>query len=554
MQKNWWKESVIYQIYPRSFKDSNGDGVGDLQGIIEKLDYLKELGVDIIWLGPCFKSPNDDNGYDISDYYDIMDEFGTMSDFDELLKGLHDRDMRLLMDLVVNHTSDEHEWFVQSKSSRDNPYRDYYYWREGEDGQPPNNWVSFFSGSAWEYDENATEYYLHLFSKKQPDLNWENPKVREEIYKIIRFWLEKGVDGFRMDVIPLISKRLDFEDADISNFNRLVEKVYSNGPRVHEFIQEMYQAVLKNYDIMTVGEGPGISADLGNLYVGKDRGELNMIFHLDHMFMDHGPGGRFDPRPQTLSAFKKIFNDWDAAIGDEGWINIFLDNHDFPRMVSRFGDDKSYRVESAKLLATLVCTLRGTPCIYQGSEIGMTNVAFESVDDYRDVEMRNFYEDYKKDGGKEEDFLPLVHAQGRDNARTPFQWDDSPQAGFSSATPWINVNPNYKQINASKALADEDSIFYFYKMLLQFRKEHPTIVYGQYEDLDPSHENIFVYRRFDETQCFYFVLNFSSYNNQYRPPFSVEGKEVAFSNRAEVSLLKDEGVLLLQPWEVVVLH
>lgn len=549
MQNNWWKESVIYQIYPRSFKDSNGDGIGDLRGIIQKLDYLKELGIDIIWLGPCFKSPNDDNGYDISDYYDIMDEFGTMADFDDLVQGLKDRGMRLLMDLVVNHTSDEHQWFEASKKSKDNPYRNYYYWKKGKDGAPPNNWVSFFSGSAWEYDENTEEYYLHLFSKKQPDLNWENPKVREEIYKLMRFWLDKGVHGFRMDVVPLISKRLEFADADVSNFNKVIDDVYSNGPRVHEFIQEMHQAVLKDYDVMTVGEGPGISADLGNLYVGKSRGELNMIFHLDHMYMDHGPGGRFDPKEKTLSGFKQIFNNWDKAIAGEGWINIFLDNHDFPRMVSRFGNDGEHRIASAKLLATLVLTLRGTPCIYQGSEIGMTNAKFDNLSDYDDVEMKNYHKTYE---GEDKDFLPIVHQQGRDNARTPFQWDSSPNGGFSEAKPWMKLNPNYTAINAEAAMAVEDSIFHFYKMLLRFRKDNPTIVYGEYKDLDPTNETIFAYKRADQRSTLYVFLNFSDYNTQYVLPVSSTGLEVAFSNLEEVRLLEEEETLLLAPWEAVV--
>jgi len=335
MKKIWWKENVIYQIYPRSFNDSNGDGIGDLRGIIEKLDYIKELGVDIIWLGPSFKSPNDDNGYDISDYYDIMDEFGTMADFDELLEGLHSRGMKLLMDLVVNHTSDEHNWFEESRKSKDNPYRDFYFWKPpAADGGPPNNWISFFGGGAWELDELTGEYYLHLFTKKQPDLNWENPKVRQEVYKLMKFWLDKGIDGFRMDVISLISKRLDFADADISNLTDLVTSTYSNGPRVHEFIQEMYEEVLQHYDIMTVGEGPGITKDFGNLYVGENRKELSMIFHLDHMFMDNGDKGRLDPIPFSLLDVKRIFNDWDKATGDEGWVSIFLDT----MHLSRFRD------------------------------------------------------------------------------------------------------------------------------------------------------------------------------------------------------------------------
>lgn len=549
MKKIWWKENVIYQIYPRSFKDSNGDGIGDLRGIIEKLDYIKELGVDIIWLGPSFKSPNDDNGYDISDYYDIMDEFGTMADFDELLEGLHARGMKLLMDLVVNHTSDEHNWFEESRKSKDNPYRDYYYWKPpAPDGGPPNNWISFFAGSAWQFDETTGEYYLHLFTKKQPDLNWENPKVREEVYKLMRFWLDKGIDGFRMDVIPLISKRLDFADGDISNFTNLIADTYSNGPRVHEFLQEMYEEVLQHYDIMTVGEGPGITKEIGNLYVGENRNELSMIFHLDHMFMDYGDKGKFYPVPITLPNIKKIFNEWDEATGNDGWVSIFLDNHDFARIVSRFGNDKEYRKTSAKMLSMLLLTLRGTPCIYQGSELGMTNVAFDSIDDYRDVETLNLYQEAKDNGEDMEAFMKAIHEKGRDNVRTPMHWDDSKNAGFTTGTPWIKLNPNYPEINVKEALADPNSIFYFYKKMLAFRKEHLTFVYGEYKDLDPTNEQIYAYRRSDENETFLVILNFSSETVDFNLPEHYGELELCISNYGGV----DEGVLekvKMMPWE-----
>ena len=549
MKKIWWKENVIYQIYPRSFKDSNADGIGDLRGIIEKLDYIKDLGVDIIWLGPSFKSPNDDNGYDISDYYDIMDEFGTMADFDELLEGLHSRGMKLLMDLVVNHSSDEHNWFEESRKSKDNPYRDYYWWKPpAADGGPPNNWISFFGGSAWEFDELTGEYYLHLFTKKQPDLNWENPKVREEVYKLMRFWLDKGIDGFRMDVIPLISKRLGFADADISNFTNLVATTYSNGPRVHEFIKEMHQEVLQHYDIMTVGEGPGITKDLGNLYVGENRKELSMIFHLDHMFMDHGDKGRFDPIPFSLLDVKRIFNEWDEATGDEGWVSIFLDNHDFARIVSRFGNDQQYRVTSAKMLSMLLLTLRGTPCIYQGSEIGMTNVKFDSIEDYRDVETLNFHKLAKENGDDMNAFMEAVYTLGRDNVRTPMHWDDSENAGFTKGKPWINLNPNYPEINVKKAMADPNSIFYFYKKMLAFRKEHSTFVYGKYKDLDPSHEKIYAYRRSDENKTFVVILNFSSETVDFELPEYYGELELCISNYD----IMDDGDLekiKVLPWE-----
>jgi oligo-1,6-glucosidase len=504
MQKTWWKEAVIYQIYPRSFKDSDGDGVGDLRGITEKLDYLKTLGIDVIWLSPIYQSPNDDNGYDISDYRAIMDEFGSMQDFDELLAGIHARGMKLLMDLVVNHTSDEHAWFKASRQSKDNPYRDYYIWRP-----QPNNWRSFFFGSAWEFDEQTEEYFLHLFTRRQPDLNWENPKVREEVYSLMRFWLDKGVDGFRMDVIPLISKPPGLPDADNSDFQKVVDEVYANGPRVHEFLKEMNQEVSSRYDIMTVGEGIGILPEQGNLYVGENRQELNMIFHFGHMFIDHGPGGKFDILPFSWNKVKEIFGHWHQALGEAGWVNIYLDNHDFPRMVSRFGNDGQYHRESGKLLATLILSLRGTPCIYQGSELGMTNVAFERFEDYRDIETMNIWKEYREAGKDLDALLKAVHRQGRDNVRTPMQWDGSANAGFTNGEPWIKVNPNYTRYNAEQALADEDSIFYYYQKFLQFRKANPTLIYGDYEQIDQNDEKLYAYRRWDADGVYYVFLNCS---------------------------------------------
>lgn len=511
----WWKEQVIYQIYPRSFNDSNNDGIGDLPGIIEKLDYLQDLGVDIIWLSPIYPSPNDDNGYDISNYRDIHPEFGTMKDFDHLLEGIHKRGMKLIMDLVVNHSSDEHEWFEKSRVSRDNPYRDFYIWKKGRNGGPPNNWQSFFGGSAWQYDEKTEEYYLHLFTTKQPDFNWENPNVRKEIYDLVKFWLDKGIDGFRMDVISLISKRLDFEDSPHKAFGDTVHNIYSNGPRVHEFIHEMYEEVLSHYDIMTIGEGPGISPEVGLKYVGHDRGELNMIFHLDHMFLGFGPGGRFDQEPYNLLDVKKIFNDWYTAMGPSGWISIFLDNHDFVRMVSRFGNDQEYRTESAKLLAMLIMTMRGTPCIYQGSEIGMTNVSYDSIDDFRDVETLNFHKILTKKGMPQETFLELANKNGRDNVRTPMQWTNQSNGGFCDSTPWIKVNPNYSEINVKNALEDNDSIFYFYQKLLAFRKGNDALIYGHYQDLSEGDDTLFIYKRWSENKSYTILLNFSDQHQDY---------------------------------------
>jgi len=505
MKKTWWKESVIYQIYPRSFKDSNGDGIGDLGGILEKLDYLKDLGVDVLWLSPIFQSPNDDNGYDVSDYCEIMGEFGTMEDFDKLLKGMHERGLKMMLDLVPNHSSDEHRWFQESRKSKDNPYRDYYIWRK----EPPSNWTSFFSGSAWEYDEKTREYYLHLFSKKQPDLNWENPKVRQEIYNVMHFWFKKGVDGFRMDVLPFISKRLDFPDIDPNNFGTAIIEVYSNGPRLHEFLKEMQQEVSTKYDVMTMGECIGVKPHQALDYVGESQGSLNTLYHFDHVNINYGPNGKYDPIPWKLSTFKQIFADWDKAVGNRGWINITLDNHDFPRMVSRFGNDTNYRKESAKLLATLLLTMRGGPCIYQGSEIGMTNVAFETLEEYDDVEVVNLHQEWKAAGKDTTPLLKAVHQQGRDNARTPIQWDDSPNAGFTSGTPWLKINPNYQQINVQEALVDKDSIFHFYKKMLAFRKSNPTLIYGDFKILATESEQVFAYKRWDEAGEFLVLLNFT---------------------------------------------
>lgn len=543
-RKKWWKESVIYQIYPRSFMDSNGDGIGDIQGIISKLDYLKDLGVDIIWLSPIYESPNDDNGYDISDYYAIHPEFGTMADFDEMLTGLHDRGMKLIMDLVVNHSSDEHAWFEKSRASIDNTYRDYYFWKKGKNGGPPNNWLSFFGGSAWEYDEQTEEYYLHLFTKKQPDLNWENPKVREEVYDLLRFWLDKGIDGFRMDVIPLISKRLDFDDSPYEALNDTIEHVYSNGPKVHEYIHEMYEKVLQHYDIMTVGEGPGINSTVGHDYVGQDRGELNMIFHLDHMFLGHGPKGKFDPVPYTWEDIKRIFREWYDAMGDTGWVSIFLDNHDFPRLVSRFGNDNAFRNESAKMLATLILTLRGTACIYQGTELGMSNVAFTDIEDYRDVETHNFYKEFIEEGMDPSTFLERVHEHGRDNVRTPMHWNSTTHAGFTKGKPWIKVNPNFVDINAEKVLNDQNSIYYYYQALLTFRKKHLTLVYGEWHELQNTDERLFCYTRQDKDETFLICLNHSDDQVPFEEDLSQYAK--AIGNYS------DEASNYLRPWEAII--
>jgi len=538
MKRTWWKESVIYQIYPRSFKDSNGDGIGDLGGIIEKLDYLKNLGVDVLWLSPIFKSPNDDNGYDVSDYCGIMDEFGTMADFDKMLAGIHQRGMKLVLDLVPNHSSDEHFWFQESRKSTNNPYRDYYFWEK----EPPSNWTSFFSGSAWEHDALTDEYYLHIFSKKQPDLNWENPKVRAEMHNIMHFWFKKGVDGFRIDVLPFISKRLDFPDIDPDNFDKAIVEVYANGPRLHEFIREINHEVSTKYDIMTMGEGIGVKPHNALDYVGEDREELNMLYHFDHAMINYGEGGKYDPAPWKLTTFKQVFTDWHHAIGESGWINIFLDNHDFPRMVSRFGNDGQYRKEAAKLLATLLLTLRGSPCIYQGSEIGMTNVAFDTLEEYDDVEVVNLHAEWIAAGKDTAPLLKAVQQQGRDNARTPIQWDETANAGFTTGNPWLTINPNYATINAKEALADEASIFYFYKALLTYRKANPTLIYGAYQILAAESELVYAYRRWDEDGEFLVILNFSDTQLSVSNYVAIDNYKLVKSNYQNRSIF-------LRPWE-----
>ena len=514
MNKQWWKEAVIYQIYPRSFNDTSGDGIGDISGIIDKLDYIKSLGVDVVWLCPIYESPNDDNGYDISDYYNIMTEFGTMADFDRMLAEMKKRDLKLLMDLVANHTSDEHPWFVESRSSKDNPKRDYYIWRQGKNGDPPNNWQSYFSGNAWTHDPTTDEYYLHLFTKKQPDLNWDNKKVRQEIYDIMRFWLDKGINGFRMDVISVISKR-NYNDTPYKDFWETVNKVYANGPRVHEFLKEMYENVLSHYNVMSVGEGSGIDIENAIKYVGEERKELNMVFHFDIMTMDHGSEGKFDYRKYDFVQFKKIYRKWDERLKNNGWNSIFLGNHDFPRMISRFGNDEEYWVESAKALAMLLMTMRGTPYIYQGDEIGMTNVAFPSIKDYRDVETLNAYRVIEKENSNIEKMLKAIHAQGRDNARTPVHWNNEPMAGFTSGEPWINVNPNYKKINVAKQEKDPDSILNFYREMVAFRKHHPTLVYGDFSMIQEENNRVFAYLREDEENQYLVIINFSDEENTF---------------------------------------
>lgn len=525
MKKIWWKESVVYQIYPRSFKDTTGNGIGDIQGIIEKLDHIKSLGVDVIWLCPVYESPNDDNGYDISDYRKISNDFGGQEALDELLEKIHQKGLKLVMDLVANHTSDEHYWFTESKKSKDNPYRDYYIWKDGENDGPPNNWESFFNGSTWEYDKNTDQYYLHYFTKKQPDLNWENPRVRKEIFDVVEYWFKKGVDGFRMDVISLISKPDNYPNSEFEKFQDTIISYYANGPKIHQYLHEMNQEVLRKYDIMTVGEGPGIDLENGPLYVDEKREELNMVFHFDHMFIDCGTGGKYDPVPIDFKTFKNVFNNWDKALKNKGWGSIFLGNHDFSRMVSRFGNDKQHHQASAKLLATLLLTMRGTVYIYQGDEIGMTNVAYDKIDDYDDVETLNAW---KAADVKEQDmdrFMDIVHLQSRDNARTPMQWNAKANAGFTNGTPWLKTNSNFKNINVANQEDDPKSILNYYREMVAFRKTNKTFVYGDYECLDAENASIYAYKRWDTDHVFLVLHNFSS--NSTKWSFDLSEKKYA---------------------------
>nr|EJQ83097.1 oligo-1,6-glucosidase [Bacillus cereus HuA4-10] len=528
MGKQWWKESVVYQIYPRSFMDSNGDGIGDLRGILAKLDYLKKLGIDVIWLSPVYESPNDDNGYDISDYCKIMNEFGTMEDWDELLHEMHKRNMKLMMDLVVNHTSDEHNWFIESRKSKENKYRDYYIWRPGNEGKEPNNWGAAFSGSAWQYDEMTDEYYLHLFSKKQPDLNWDNEKVRQDVYDMMKFWLEKGIDGFRMDVINFISKEDGLPAVETDEEGYVSgHKHFMNGPNIHKYLHEMNEDVLSQYDIMTVGEMPGVTTEEAKLYTGEARKELQMVFQFEHMDLDSGEGGKWDVKPCSLLTLKQNLTKWQKALEQTGWNSLYWNNHDQPRVVSRFGNDGAYHTESAKMLATVLHMMKGTPYIYQGEEIGMTNVRFESIDEYRDIETLNMYKEKVIERGEDIDkVMQSIYIKGRDNARTPMQWDDREHAGFTTGEPWIAVNPNYKEINVKHAIQDEESIFYYYKKLIELRKNNEIVVYGTYDLILDNNPAIFAYVRTYGDEKLLVIANFTSGECVFELPEDISYSEL----------------------------
>lgn len=495
--KKWWQNSVVYQIYPRSFQDSNGDGIGDIQGIIKRLDYLQELGIDAIWLSPVCRSPQDDNGYDISDYQDIDPMFGNLDDMEQLISEAKKRNIRIIMDLVLNHSSDEHRWFTEAKKSKDNPYHDYYVWRDGEEGVYPNDMGSAFGGPAWEWVPELKQYYFHQFSVKQPDLNWENPKVRREIYDMILWWMDKGVGGFRLDVIDQIAKEPDL-------------KITNNGPRLHEFIQELSRETFQKGDLITVGEAWGADIDRAKLYSKPDGSEFSMVFQFEHMMLDQEPGKeKWDFCPLPFVKLKKCLEKWQKELHGCGWNSLFWDNHDLPRIVSRWGNDREYRVEAAKMLATVLHGMEGTPYVYQGEELGMTNVRFDSIEQYQDIEIRNMYRERLEKGYAEKDIMESIYAKGRDNARTPMQWDDTENAGFTTGTPWLGVNPNYTEINARSQLQDENSVFHYYKKLIHLRKENSIFVDGDFTLLLPEDENIFAYVREYEGRKLLVAANFT---------------------------------------------
>lgn len=535
MIKKWWQKSVIYQIYPKSFFDSNGDGIGDLQGIIQKISYLKRLGVDVIWLCPVYQSPQEDNGYDISDYESIYPGVGTMDDMKKLIRICDREGIRIVMDLVVNHTSDEHKWFQEAKKSRENPYRDFYIWRKGKNGQLPNDLESNFGGSAWEYSEETDEYYLHFYSKKQPDLNWENEKLRQEIYRMMNRWLDLGIAGFRMDVIDLIGKLPD-------------EKIKENGPRLHEYLQEMNANTFGRRDAMTVGECWGATPEIARLYTAPERKELSMIFQFEQIQLDKKKGGqRWDLKELDLRDLKAVFSKWQYELEECGWNSLFWSNHDLPRIVSRWGNDREYRELSAKMLATLLHGMKGTPYIYQGEELGMTNAPFTSIEDFPDIETQNIYKERLRAGFSEEETMCAIRKKARDNARTPMQWNAEKNAGFTTGTPWYQVNPNYTEINAEDAMSREDSVFYYYQKLIRLRREHEIMAYGIYDLLLPEDEDLYIYTRTLENEKWLILCNF---HEKERVITSMRMGRVILSNYADTPQLEE--LCLLRPYEAVI--
>ncbi|QSF46231.1 glycoside hydrolase family 13 protein [Paenibacillus tianjinensis] len=531
----WWQTAVIYQIYPRSFQDSDGDGIGDLRGIINRLDYLGQLGITAIWLSPVYKSPNDDNGYDISDYQDIMSEFGTMEDMDELIEQAGHRNIRIIMDLVVNHTSDEHPWFIEARKGKDNPYRDYYIWRDPVNGGVPNSLRSTFSGSAWELDETSGQYYLHLFSRRQPDLNWENPKVRQEVWDMMNFWLDKGVGGFRMDVIDLVGKIPD-------------QEITGNGPKLHEYLQEMNRETFGKHDVLTVGETWGATPEAAKLYSNPDRNELSMVFQFEHIGLDQQEGGeKWDLKPLAVSELKQVLAKWQTELGNEGWNSLFWNNHDLPRIVSRWGDDGRYRVQSAKMFAILLHLMKGTPYIYQGEELGMTNYPVQEISEVQDIESINMYHERLAGGYAKEEIIHSINAKGRDNARTPIQWDTTPNGGFTTGEPWLPVNPNYTEINMKANLEDPDSVFHCYRKLIELRKNNPIVVWGDFELVTGVPDQVFMYYRRYEGQTWLVTANFSREAVALELPGFGQAGELIIGNYSREDL--DFRQLQLRPYE-----
>ncbi|USY17785.1 alpha-glucosidase [Nocardiopsis exhalans] len=544
---DWWKSSVVYQIYPSSFKDSDGDGVGDLAGIVEKLDYLKLLGVDVVWLSPVYPSPWDDNGYDISDYTGIDPRFGTLEDWDRLRDGLHERGMRLVMDLVINHTSDRHPWFTASREG-DEDKKDFYFWRPGRDGGPPNNWGSVFSGPAWTYDQTRGEYYLHLFSPSQPDLNWENPRVRAAVHEVALWWLARGADGFRMDVINFVSKNPKLPDGPVAGDYGIFAEHAINGPRLHEFLHEMHERAFAGRDVLTVGEMPGVSVEQARIHTNPVNRELDMVFQFEHVDLDHGPGGKFDPRPLDLVRLKASLNRWQVGLNDRGWNSLYWNNHDQPRVVSRFGDDGRYRVESATAIATTLHMMQGTPYVYQGEELGMTNAHMDDIADYRDLETLNYHRTMVETGKVDaKAAMAGITRMSRDNARTPMQWTAGENAGFTTGTPWIGVNPNHIGINAEAAVADEGSVFHHYRRLIALRKEHPVIVHGSFTPLLEEDPRVYAYTRTLNGQVLLVLANWSDQRAEAELP----GDLAAADAELLLGNLPDPGPVAapLRPWE-----
>ncbi|MCG9973229.1 glycoside hydrolase family 13 protein [Christiangramia crocea] len=545
VQRTWWKEAVIYQIYPRSFKDSNGDGIGDLKGIIEKLDYIESLGVNMVWLNPIYSSPNADNGYDISNYREIMDEFGTMEDFDLMLREMHKRDIKFVMDVVVNHSSDEHRWFQESRKSRDNPYRDYYHWWPAEKGKP-NYRYSLFDpkGEAWKYDSITDAYYLHYFSRKQPDLNWENPKVRQEVYDIMKFWAEKGVDGFRLDAFQFVSKDTSFPPLP-EGYEKEVIKYYGMGPNLHKYLKELNKEVLSQYDVFAVSEGAGSTFEDAHSLVDADRNELQMAYHFEGMDVGNSLDG------YKLSEFKEVYTRWDSAFAEKGWLSIFLANHDVPRMVSKFGNDSpEYRKASSKMLNTFILSMRGTPYCYYGDELGMTNIGFENIEQYQDIVAKNGYQKTLNEGGDISEYMARLKFLSRDNGRTPMQWNDTEHAGFTDGTPWLPVNDNYKAVNVEAEEKDPNSCLNYFRKMVELRMKNPVLVYGDYKLLFPDHEQVYAYSRELEGQKMLVLLNFSKHSANIELPENFSLNNLLINNLEELD--REGSQIKLKAYQAVI--